>query len=404
MAQQLGSFEKVLRVGEGRRLKRLGEQAAYIGTLEPDFEKLSDGELAGKTAEFRERYANGETLDELLFEAFAAVREAFKRTLGVRLFDVQLMGGIVLHEGDIAEMKTGEGKTFVATQALYLNALAGRGVHLVTVNDYLAKRDREWTLPVFEALGMRTAAIENMMPFGPRKEAYEADVTYGTNSEFGFDYLRDNMAVSLDGVVQRGHPYGIVDEVDSILVDEARTPLIISGEPEVAAQLYYDFARVAAQLIAHQSHPGDPKGAAEAAGADYEFDEKHKTVGVTEQGVSKVERALRIDNLYAPQNSQLVNHLVQALKAQSLYQRDVDYVIQDNEVKIVDEFTGRIMEGRRWSEGLHQAVEAKEGVAIKEEHVTLATITLQNYFRLYDKLAGMTGTALTEEKEFVEIY
>src|SRR4051794_6016345 len=404
MAQQLGSFEKVLRVGEGRRLKRLGEQAAYIGTLEADFEKLSDSDLAAKTVEFKQRIEKGEHLDEVLFEAFAAVREAYKRTMGVRLFDVQLMGGIVLHEGDIAEMKTGEGKTFVATQALYLNALAGQGVHLVTVNDYLAKRDREWTLPVFEALGMRTASLENMMPFGPRKAAYDSDVTYGTNSEFGFDYLRDNMAVSLDGLVQRGHAYAIVDEVDSILVDEARTPLIISGEPETAAQLYYDFARVVPQLIAHESHPGDPKGAAEAAGADYEFDEKFKTVAVTEQGVAKVERALRIENLYAPQNSQLVNHLHQALKAQALYNRDVEYVIQDGEVKIVDEFTGRIMEGRRWSEGLHQAVEAKEGVRIQEEHQTLATITLQNYFRLYDKLAGMTGTAKTEEKEFVEIY
>src|SRR4051794_34745083 len=404
MAQQLGSFEKVLRVGEGRRLKRLGEQAAYIGTLEADFEKLSDSDLAAKTVEFKQRIEKGEHLDEVLFEAFAAVREAYKRTMGVRLFDVQLMGGIVLHEGDIAEMKTGEGKTFVATQALYLNALAGQGVHLVTVNDYLAKRDREWTLPVFEALGMRTASLENMMPFGPRKEAYEADVTYGTNSEFGFDYLRDNMSVSLDGLVQRGHAYAIVDEVDSILVDEARTPLIISGEPETAAQIYYDFARVAAQLQGYRANPGDPKRAAETAGADYEFDEKHKTVAVTEQGVAKVERALRIDNLYAPQNSQLVNHLVQALKAQSLYHNDVEYVIQDNEVKIVDEFTGRIMEGRRWSEGLHQAVEAKEGVRIQEEHQTMATITLQNYFRLYEKLAGMTGTAKTEEKEFVEIY
>ena len=404
MAQQLGQFEKVLRVGEGRRLKRLGEQAAYIGTLEPDFEKLSDTGLAAKTAEFKQRVENGESLDELLFEAFAAVREAFKRTMGVRLFDVQLMGGIVLHEGDIAEMKTGEGKTFVAVQALYLNGLAGRGTHLVTVNDYLAKRDREWTLPVYEALDMRTGAIENMMPFEPRREAYQCDVTYGTNSEFGFDYLRDNMSVSLEGVVQRGHAFGIVDEVDSILVDEARTPLIISGEPEVAAQLYYDFARVAAQLIGHPSSPGDPKGHAEQIGADFEFDEKHKTVGVTEQGVAKVERALRIDNLYAPQNSQLVNHLVQALKAQALYKIDDDYVIQDNEVKIVDEFTGRIMEGRRWSEGLHQAVEAKEGVRIQEEHLTMATITLQNYFRLYEKLGGMTGTAKTEEKEFVEIY
>src|SRR5207302_4001670 len=308
MAQQLGSLEKVLRAGEGRRLKRLAEQAAYVGTLEPEFEQLSD--------------------------------------------------------------------------------------------DYLAQRDQKWTDPVFQALGMRTAYIENMMPFEPRRDAYLSDVTYGTNSEFGFDYLRDNMAVSLEGVVQRGHAYGIVDEVDSILVDEARTPLIISGEPEVAAQLYYDFARIASQLIAHQSHPGDPKGAAEAAGADFEYDEKHKTVGVTEQGIAKVERALRIDNLYAPQNSQLVNHLVQALKAESLYNLDVEYVIQDGEVKIVDELTGRIMEGRRWSEGLHQAVEAKEGVRIQEEHVTLATITLQNYFRLYDKLGGMTGTAKTEEKEF----
>src|SRR5690348_8685432 len=387
MAQQLGAFEKVLRVGEGRRLKRLQQQAEYIGTLEADFEQLSDERLAAKTVEFRERIANGETLDELLFEAFAAVREAFKRQMGVRLFDVQLMGGIALHEGDIAEMKTGEGKTFVATQPLYLNALAGRGVHLITVNDYLAQRDQQWTEPVFEALGMRTAYIENMMPFEPRKDAYLADVTYGTNSEFGFDYLRDNMSVSLEGVVQRGHPFAIVDEVDSILVDEARTPLIISGEPETAAQVYYDFARVAAQLSGHRASPGDPKGAAETAGADYEYDEKFKTVAVTEQGVHKVERALRIENLYAPQNSQLVNHLNQALKAQALYQRDVDYVIQDNEVKIVDEFTGRIMEGRRWSEGLHQAVEAKEGVRIQEEHLTMATITLQNYFRLYEKLA-----------------
>ncbi len=324
--------------------------------------------------------------------------------MDVRLFDVQLMGGIVLHEGDIAEMKTGEGKTFVATQAMYLNALAGNGVHLVTTNDYLAQRDQAWTEPVFTALGMRTAYIENMMPFAPRRDAYLADVTYGTNSEFGFDYLRDNMAVSLDGIVQRGHSYAIVDEVDSILVDEARTPLIISGEPETAAQLYYDFARIAPQLSAHEALPGDAKGAAETAGADYEYDEKHKTVAPTESGVRKVERALRIENLYDPRNSQLVNHLHQALKAQSLYQRDVDYVIQDDEVKIVDEFTGRVMEGRRWSEGLHQAIEAKEGVRIQEEHLTMATITLQNYFRLYQKLGGMTGTAKTEEKEFVEIY
>src|SRR5256886_9023708 len=334
----------------------------------------------------------------------ASMESRATRSSDQGMFDVQLMGGIVLHEGDIAEMKTGEGKTFVASLALYLNGLSGRGAHLVTVNDYLAQRDAEWNRPVFESLGMSVAYIETMMPFDQRKAAYAADVTYGTNSEFGFDYLRDNMAVSLDGVVQRGHPYGIVDEVDSILIDEARTPLIISGEPETAAQLYYDFARVAKQLIPFRSTPGDPKGAAEEAGADFEFDEKFKTVGVTPQGVAKAERALRIENLYPPENTQLVNHLYQALKAEALYHVDVDYVIQDGEVKIVDEFTGRIMEGRRWSEGLHQAVEAKEGVKIQEEHQTLATSTLQNYFRLYEKLAGMTGTAKTEEKEFVEIY
>src|SRR5512133_470899 len=400
MATQLGGFEKVLRVGEGRRLKQLKKQAAYIGTLEPDLEKLSDDELAGKTAEFRQRIENGEPVDELVFEAFAAVREAFKRTMGIRLFDVQEMGGIVLHEGDIAEMKTGEGKTFVAVQPLYLNALAGSSVHLVTVNDYLAKRDPEWTKPVWDALGMRASFIANMMPFDERREAYAADVVYGTNSEFGFDYLRDNMAVTLDGVVQRGHDFAIVDEVDSILIDEARTPLIISGEPETAAQVYYDFARVAKTLEGFAAKPGQPKGAAEASGADFEYDEKHKTVSPMQGAIEAVERSLKIDNLYDPRNGQLANHLNQALKAQALFQRDVDYVVQDGEVKIVDEFTGRIMEGRRWSEGLHQAVEAKEGVAIKEEHVTLATITLQNYFRLYDKLAGMTGTAKTEEKEF----
>src|SRR5438105_8231705 len=356
MAQQLGSLEKVLRAGEGRRLKRLAEQAAYVGTLEPEFEQLSDKDLAAKTVEFRQRLENGESLDELLFEAFAAVREAFKRTLGVRLFDVQLMGGIVLHEGDIAEMKTGEGKTFVAAQALYLNALADRGVHLITTNDYLAQRDQKWTDPVFQALGMRTAYIENMMPFDPRRDAYLSDVTYGTNSEFGFDYLRDNMAVSLEGVVQRGHAYGIVDEVDSILVDEARTPLIISGEPETAEQIYYDFARIARGLT---GVPHDPLLKGGNPDADYEYDEKHKTVAPGQASIDAVERALRIDSLYDPRNSQLVNHLNQALKAESLYKRDVDYVVQDGEVKIVDEFTGRIMEGRRWSEGLHQAIEAK---------------------------------------------
>ncbi len=404
MAQQLGGMEKVLRVGEGRRVKRLQQQAAHITTLEPQYEKMSTAELEGLTAAFRQRLENGEHLDDLVFDAFAAVREARKRASNQRMFDVQLMGGIVLHEGDIAEMKTGEGKTFVASLALYLNGLTGQGAHLVTTNDYLAQRDAEWNRPVFESLGMSVASIESMQPFEAKKAAYEADITYGTNSEFGFDYLRDNMAVSLDACVQRGHVFAIVDEVDSILIDEARTPLIISGEPETAAQIYYDFARVAAQLQGHRSTPGDPKGHAEAIGADYEYDEKFKTVGVTQHGVEKVERALRIDNLYAPQNTQLVNHLIQSLKAESLYHLDVEYVIQDGEVKIVDEFTGRIMEGRRWSEGLHQAVEAKEGVKIQEEFQTLGTITLQNYFRLYTKLAGMTGTAKTEEKEFVEIY
>jgi preprotein translocase subunit SecA len=403
VATDLGSFEKFLRVGEGRRLKRLKNQAEYIGTLEEDFEQA---DLSAKTAEYRERIAAGETAEDVLFEAYAAVREAFKRTMGVRLFDVQLMGGIALHEGDISEMKTGEGKTFVATMPLYLNALTGNNVHLVTVNDYLAKRDPEWTKPAWDALGMKVGFIQNMMPFAERKRAYEADVTYGTNSEFGFDYLRDNMAVTLEGTVQRGHSYAIVDEVDSILIDEARTPLIISGEPEVAAQTYFEFARVVKTLEGVQSQGVTPKGIdeTEQSGLDYTYDEKHKTVSPSQAAIEKIERALGIENLYDPRNVQLVNHLNQALKAQALYHRDQDYVIQDGEVKIVDEFTGRIMEGRRWSEGLHQAIEAKESVRVQEEHVTLATITLQNYFRLYEKLAGMTGTAKTEEKEFVEIY
>ncbi len=409
----MDSFEKALRFGEGRRMKRLAEQAAYVATLEPDFRALSDDELRAKTVEFRERLENGETLEDLLFEAFAAVREARLRESDQRIFDVQMMGGIVLHEGDIAEMKTGEGKTFVASLPMYLNALEGKGVHLVTVNDYLAQRDAEWNRGVFERLGMRVAYIENNMPFDERKAAYDADVTYGTNSEFGFDYLRDNMAISLEGVVQRGHHYAIVDEVDSILIDEARTPLIISGEPTTAAKTYHDFARIVKGLDGVQSKGTKLDDEQLAMEHDYLYDEKHKTVSPTESGIEQVERAMRVENLYSPGNVQLVNHLIQALKAEALYKRDVDYVVQDGEVKIVDEFTGRIMEGRRWSEGLHQAVEAKEGVAIQEEHQTLATITLQNYFRLYTaekhdgtvgKLAGMTGTAKTEEKEFVEIY
>src|SRR3954453_12026327 len=356
MASGLGTFEKVLRAGEGRRLKRAAEQAEYVLSLQPEFEKLSDAELQGKSAEFRQRIENGEALEELLFEAYATIREAFRRDRQVELFKVQVMGGIVLHEGDIAEMKTGEGKTFVATQPLFLNSLPGTNVHLVTVNDYLAKRDSEWTRSVFERVGATVGHIENMMPFAERKVAYACDITYGTNSEFGFDYLRDNMAVALEGVVQRSHEFAIVDEVDSILIDEARTPLIISGEPETAAKVYYDFARVAKAMTAIAHDPllkgGNPD-------ADYEYDEKHKTVAPGQAAIDAVERALRIERLYDPRNSQLVNHLIQALKAESLYKRDVDYVIQDGEVKIVDEFTGRIMEGRRWSEGLHQAIEAK---------------------------------------------
>src|SRR5690349_9976203 len=406
MPQNYGALEKVLRAGEGRRLKTLQDQAAYITTLEPDFEALSDDELRAKTAEFRQRYENGESLEDMLFEAFAAVRESRKRESGQRIFDVQLMGGIVLHEGDIAEMKTGEGKTFVASLPLYLNAISGQNAHLVTVNDYLAKRDAEWNRGVYERLGATVGYIENMMPFDTRNAAYQCDITYGTNSEFGFDYLRDNMAVSMDGVVQRGHAYAIVDEVDSILIDEARTPLIISGEPETAAKTYYDFARIVRDLHGEPATRKTAKGEdeTELSGADYLYDEKFKTVSPAQSALDAVERALRVDNLYDPRHVQLVNHLTQALKAESLYKRDVDYVIQDDEVKIVDEYTGRIMEGRRWSEGLHQAIEAKEGVQIREENVTLATITLQNYFRLYEKLGGMTGTAKTEEKEFVEIY
>ena len=382
-------FQKFLRAGEGRTLKRLEQRVREVNALESDIEQLSDDQLAAKTIEFRERFEAGEELEELLPEAFACVREASKRTLGLRHFDVQLVGGMVLHEGRIAEMKTGEGKTLVATLPLYLNSIAGVNVHLVTVNDYLARRDAAWMGPVYQALGISVGVIQSQMPDEERKVAYSSDITYGTNSEFGFDYLRDNMAPSLEWTVQRGHWFAIVDEVDSILIDEARTPLIISGEPEAAAETYYAFA----------SAVGDLQNE-----VDYEVDEKFQTAAPTEDGVAKVERALGVDNLYAPENGQLVNHLIQAIKAKELYQRDVEYVISDGEVKIVDEFTGRIMEGRRWSEGLHQAVEAKEGVRIQDENVTVATITIQNYFRMYTKLSGMTGTALTEANEFHEIY
>jgi len=386
-------FQKILRAGEGRTLKRMQDRVREINAFEPEIERLSDAELLVKTDEFRARFDQGDELDDLLPEAFASVREAARRTIGLRHFDVQLIGGMVLHEGRIAEMKTGEGKTLVATLALYLNALAGVNVHLVTVNDYLAKRDAEWMGPVYEALGVTVGVIQSNMADDweqtNRRAAYACDITYGTNSEFGFDYLRDNMAVDLAQTVQRGHWFAIVDEVDSILIDEARTPLIISGQPEQAAETYYSFARVVKDM-----HLSD----------DYEVDEKFQTASPTEEGVTKVERALKIENLYAPENGQLVNHLIQAIKAKELYKRDDEYVIVDGEVKIVDEFTGRIMEGRRWSEGLHQAVEAKEGVKIQEENVTVATVTIQNYFRMYEKLSGMTGTALTEANEFHDIY
>ncbi len=381
--------DKLLHAGEGRRLKVLGEQTTRVGELEETVTGLSDEQIRGKTAEFRQRHANGELLDDLLYEAFAVAREAGKRALGMRPFDVQVLGGIVLHDGDIAEMKTGEGKTLVATMPMYLNAIAGSGTHLVTVNDYLAKRDAEWMGQVYRFLGLDVGVIQANMTPEERRAQYNADVTYGTNSEFGFDYLRDNMTMRREHMVQRGHSYCIVDEVDSILIDEARTPLIISGAPETAADTYRQFARIVPRL-----HPGE----------DYEVDEKQRTVAVTESGVAKVERALDVENLYKDTNGGLVNHLIQALRAEAMYHKDVEYVVQNGEVLIVDEFTGRILDGRRYSEGLHQAIEAKEKVPIREENQTLATITLQNYFRMYDVLSGMTGTAKTEEDEFRQIY
>jgi preprotein translocase subunit SecA len=383
--------DKVLRFGEGKKLRRLEQAVARVAAWEAEISSLSDEALRAKTSVFKERLGQGETLDDLLPEAFAVAREAARRAVGMRPFDVQVMGAVVLHQGSIAEMKTGEGKTLVATMAVYLNALAGRGVHVVTVNDYLAGRDAAWMGPVYEFLGLSVAALQNEMDAVQRREAYSSDITYGTNTEFGFDYLRDNMVLSSDQLVQRGHHFCIVDEVDSILIDEARTPLIISGPGERAAKTYYDFARIARRL-----KPGEDE--------DYEVDEKKKTVAITEKGLAKVERELGIDNIYEDLSGQLVNHLMQALKAAALFRRDVDYLVQDGEVKIIDEFTGRILEGRRYSEGLHQAIEAREGVKIKEENQTLATITLQNYFRMYDKIAGMTGTAATEADEFREIY
>ena len=384
-------LNKMFRLGEGRHMKRRFALVEKINALEPAIQKLSDTELRAKTDEFRGR-VNPEdpaSLTEILPEAFAVVREASVRTLGMRHYDVQMVGASVLHEGAVAEMKTGEGKTLTGVPAVYLNALLGRGVHMVTVNDYLAQRDADWMRPIYDFLGVTVGVIQPMMPEALRREQYACDVTFGTNSEFGFDYLRDNMAVRLDDCVQRGHYFCIVDEVDSILIDEARTPLIISGIPEAAADTYYRFARVIPTL---------------KKGEDYEVDEKQRTVAPTESGVDKVEKALGIENLYLDINGGLVNHLVQALRAHALYNRDDEYIVRDGEVLIVDEFTGRVLEGRRYSEGLHQAIEAKEGVAIREENQTLATITLQNYFRMYEKLSGMTGTAATEATEFDKIY
>ncbi len=383
------SFRGLLSLGADKQLREFEELAEEVNALAERFEAMSDEELHGMTSYFRERYKSGETLDELLPEAFAAVREASSRALGMRHFDEQIMGGITLHRGMIAEMKTGEGKTLVAPLAAYLNAIPAGGVHVVTVNDYLARRDSEWMGGIYERLGMSVGCLQNGMRLDLKKPAYAADITYGTNSEFGFDYLRDNMVTQAGQRVQRGHAFAIVDEVDSILIDEARTPLIISGAGTKSASTYKDFARAVRGL---------------APDVDFEMDEAKHTIAATEEGLRKIERRLDIGDLYSDPSGQLVNHLQQALRAQYLFHRDQQYMVVGGEVKIVDEFTGRAMEGRRYSEGLHQAIEAKEGVFVKEENQTLATITLQNYFRLYDKLSGMTGTAVTEDSEFREIY
>ncbi|MFC0439036.1 preprotein translocase subunit SecA [Kutzneria buriramensis] len=382
-------LSRLLRAGEGKMLKRLRNIAKLINALEDDVVDLSDDELRARTEEFRKRYADGESLDELLPDAFATVREAAKRVLGQRHYDVQLMGGAALHLGQIAEMRTGEGKTLTCVLPAYLNAISGDGVHVITTNDYLAKRDADWMGRIHRFLGMTVGVIISDMTPEQRRAAYNSDITYGTNNEFGFDYLRDNMAWSLDECVQRGHNYAIVDEVDSILIDEARTPLIISGPADQSSRWYQEFARMA-PLMRNETH--------------YEVDERKRTVGVTEVGVTFIEDQLGIDNLYEAANSPLVGYLNNALKAKELYKRDKDYIVRDGEVLIVDEFTGRVLAGRRYNEGMHQAIEAKEGVEIKAENQTLATITLQNFFRLYDKLGGMTGTAETEAAEFHTTY
>ncbi|PWU62345.1 preprotein translocase subunit SecA, partial [Micromonospora globispora] len=386
-------LEKVLSAGEGRMVRRLKAIAAAVNSIEDDYVNLTDEELRGLTEQYRERLADGETLDDLLPEAFATVREGAARVLGQRPYDVQVMGGAALHFGNIAEMKTGEGKTLTSVMAVYLNALSGKGVHVVTVNDYLAQRDAAWMGRVHEFLGLTVGVVLPNRPASEHRAAYECDITYGTNNEFGFDYLRDNMAWSKDELVQRGHNFAVVDEVDSILIDEARTPLIISGPAEHSARWYQEFAGVVARM-----QPGtDGEG-------DYEVDYAKRTIAVTERGVAKIEDRLGIENLYESVNTPLVGYMNNAIKAKELYKRDKDYIVSDGEVLIVDEFTGRILHGRRYNEGMHQAIEAKEGVEIKQENQTLATITLQNYFRLYEKLSGMTGTAQTEASEFNKVY
>ncbi len=382
-------IDKILRMGEGKILRQLEVIAKAVNAIEDDFVAMSDEELRGMTDEFKQRLADGESLDDLMPEAFATVREAARRVLGQRHFDVQLMGGAALHLGNIAEMRTGEGKTLVATSPTYLNALTGRGVHVVTVNDYLAKYHAEWMGRVYHFLGLSTGVILANMTREERRAAYAADITYGTNNEFGFDYLRDNMATDLADCVQRGHYFAIVDEVDSILIDEARTPLIISGPTQDEVKWYPEFATIAKRMVKDE---------------DYEVDEKKRTISVLEGGITKVEDYLGIDNLYDSVNTPLISFMNNAIKAKELFRRDKEYVVLNGEVLIVDEHTGRMLAGRRYNEGLHQAIEAKEGVQIREEYQTLATITLQNYFRLYEKLAGMTGTAMTEASEFDKIY
>ncbi len=385
----MGLLDKLLRAGEGRAVRELEKIAQQVNKFENSISSLDDSALRGKTEEFRERLNKGESLDSLLPEAFAVVREAAKRTLGQRHYDVQLMGGAALHKGNIAEMKTGEGKTLVSTLPAYLNALTGKGVHVVTVNDYLAERDSEWMGRVHRFLGLKVGVILSSMSSAERREAYAADITYGTNNEFGFDYLRDNMAWTLSDCVQREHNFAIVDEVDSILIDEARTPLIISGPADKATKWYVEFANLVARL---------------SKDLHYEVDNKKRTVGILEEGVTRVEEALKIDNLYEAANTPMIGYLNNAIKAKELFKRDKDYVVMNGELLIVDEHTGRMLAGRRYSEGLHQALEAKEKIEIQDENQTLATITLQNYFRLYKKLSGMTGTAMTEASEFMQIY